>query len=238
MKHRINRTRLNRTSSHHKALLRNLAQSLIQHGQVRTTLPKAKDLRPFAERLITLAREARDGSVSARRRIHHLLSDRSFVDAERQSDYEDMSLAKRAKVLRSRSGRRHRTGQPKGKLAFTGRTIIHKLINDVAGKFEDRPGGYTRIVRLADRRIGDGSPLAVVQLVGEEESPGSVMRPQESARKRRADARYALAVKLAKSQRSRGRTEEDSSKEKEEAGEQADASGSVAEADDDASRSE
>ncbi|HRX86773.1 MAG TPA: 50S ribosomal protein L17 [Phycisphaerae bacterium] len=201
MRHRVKARKLNRTSSHHKAMQRNLAQSLFQHGRITTTLEKAKDVRPFVERLITLARSARQGSITARRQIHKLMSDRSLIPAERQSDYDDMSLAKRDKVLRARSGRRYRTGMPKGKLPFTGETITHRLLTTVAEKFEGRPGGFTRLIRLGRRRLGDGGELAMLQLVGDEESPGSLTKPERSARKVRADARYALAIKLAKQRR-------------------------------------
>ena len=177
---------------------RNLAQSLFEHNQVRTTLAKAKDLRPFAERLITLAKKSRQGSITARRQIHKLLSDRSLVPADHQDAYEQMSGAKRRKTLRAPSGRRHRTGEAKGKLAFTGQSVTHRLINTIAPKYEDRDGGYTRIIRLSDRRIGDHSELAIVQLVGDEKGPGSITRPGKTARRKRADARYAAAVKASK----------------------------------------
>jgi large subunit ribosomal protein L17 len=177
---------------------RNLAQSLFEHNQVRTTLAKAKDLRPFAERLITLAKKSRQGSLTARRQIHKLLSDRSLVPADHQDAYEKMSDAKRRKTLRAPSGRRHRTGEAKGKLAFTGQSVTHRLINTIAQKYEDRDGGYTRIIRLADRRIGDHSELAIIQLVGDEKGPGSITRPGKTARQKRADARYAAAVKASK----------------------------------------
>jgi large subunit ribosomal protein L17 len=96
------------------------------------------------------------------------------------------------------SGRRYRTGEPKGRLAFTAESVTHRLIETLAPRFEDRPGGYTRLVRLADRRLGDHSPMAMLQLVGEEEPPVSLTKPGKSARKRRADARYAAAIKAAK----------------------------------------
>jgi large subunit ribosomal protein L17 len=115
-----------------------------------------------------------------------------------------MSQAKRRKALRSASGRRYRTGQPRGKLAFTGETISHKLIHTIGERYSERPGGYTRLIKLARRRIGDGGQLAVLQFVGDEEGPGSVMKPAKSARQRRADSRYALAVKLAKQRRGTG----------------------------------
>ncbi len=199
MNHRKSLRKLNRTSSHRKAMQRNLAQSLFEHGQIRTTLPKAKDLQPFAERLITLARRAREGSLIARRRIHALMGERSLIPGDHRSAYEDMTDAKRKQVMVARSGRRHRTGAPKGRVAFTAESVTHRLIETVAARFEGRPGGYTRLVKLADRRIGDQSFLAIVQLVGGEEGPGSVTRPGKTSRRRRADARYAAAVKAAKS---------------------------------------
>ncbi|MCP4249607.1 MAG: 50S ribosomal protein L17 [bacterium] len=198
MRHKISQRKLNRTSAHRRAMQRNLAQSLFEHGQVRTTLAKAKDLRPFAERLITLAKKTHHGSITARRRIHHLLSDRSLVPEEHREAFEMMSLAGRQRTLRSPSGRRYRTGEAKGRLAFTGESVIHRLVNTLAERYADRDGGYTRLIRLPDRRIGDHSALAVVQLVGDEEGPGVVTKPGKSARRRRADARYAAAVKAGK----------------------------------------
>ena len=195
MRHKISFRKLNRTSAHRRAMQRNLAQSLFEHGQVRTTLSKAKDLRPFAERLITLAKKSRGGSLTARRRIHKLLSDRSMVPSEHQEAYDMMSDFKRSRTLRAPSGRRYRSGEPKGKLAFTGESIVHRLINTVAPKYEDRSGGYTRIIHLADRRVGDQSELAILQLVGDEKGPGALTKPEKTARRNRADARYAAAVK-------------------------------------------
>ena len=207
MNHRRSQRKLNRTSAHRRAMQRNLAQSLFEHGQVRTTLPKAKDLRPFAERLITLAKRARGGNLNARRRIHSLMSDRSMIPADHREAYENLSDAKRHQVLVGRSGRYHRTGAPKGRLDFTAERVTHRLIETIAPRYEDRPGGYTRIIRLADRRIGDQSQLAVLQLVGDEESPGSVPKPRKSARRVRVDARYAAAIKAAKAP---GRSERES----------------------------
>ena len=198
MRHRYHFRKLNRTSAHRRAMQRNLAQSLFEHGQVQTTLPKAKDLQPFVERLITLAKKSRGGSITARRRIHKLMSDRSMVPADHQEEYELLSDAKRRKVMRSPSGRRYRTGEAKGKLTFTGASVTHHLINNVAPQFEERPGGYTRIIRLAQRRIGDHSELAIVQLVGSEEGPGTLTKAKRTSRGRKADARYAAAIAVAK----------------------------------------
>ncbi len=207
MRHRIHLRKLNRTSEHRKALLRNMAQSMIEHGQITTTLPKAKTLRPFLERLLTLAVKtrkltARDdtaGALRARRAIHHLLGDRGIIPKAHRDAYTAMPDAQRAKTMRMPSGRRFRTGEPKGRLLFTAESVTHRLIETIAPRYEDRPGGYTRLVRLPDRRIGDNSQLAVLQLVGEEVTPGSLTKPRKTARKRRADARYAMAIKVAKS---------------------------------------
>lgn len=192
---------------------RNMAQSLIQHGAVSTTLAKARDIRPFVERLVTLAVQVRHradagdsaGSLRARRRIHRLLGDRSFIGPAQQADYNAMSDAARAKTMRMPSGRRRRTGEPQGRLAFTAESVTHRLIETIAPRFADRPGGYTRVVRLPDRRIGDHSRLALVQLVGGETSPGTLTKPGKTARRRRADRRYAMAIRLAKQWGAKGR---------------------------------
>ncbi len=183
-----------------------MAQSLFEHGQVRTTLDKARDLRPFAEHLITLAKKAGAGAaasvrLSARRRLGGLLGDRAIIPADHRGTYEMMSDAKRARVLHAPSGRRHRTGAPKGRLEFTAESVIHRLIEDIAPRYQEREGGYTRLIRLADRRVGDHAPLAVLQLVGDEQSPGSITKPRKTARQRKADARYAFAIKAAKDRR-------------------------------------
>lgn len=147
-----------------------MAQSLFQFGQVETTLTKAKEMRPFVERLITLARK---DTLRSRQRLISILGDRSVISRDEQERYDSMTDAQRHKVLRARSGRRHRAGvvpasYNKKKIPFVAQSIVHKLISDVAPKYRDRPGGYTRIIRLSKRRIGDCSDLALLQLVGEE----------------------------------------------------------------------
>lgn len=186
---------------------RNMAQNFFEHGQIKTTIVKARDIRPICERLITLAVKLRkhrasgspDRALAMRRQIHRILGDRGIVPADHQATYDGMSDAARSRSMRMVSGRRYRTGEPKGRLAFTAESVTHRLIESVASRFEERPGGYTRIIRLAQRRLGDATPLAILQLVGDEEAPGAVTKPGMSARKRRANARYALAVKSTKS---------------------------------------
>ena len=198
MRHRLAFRKLGRTMEHRKALRRNQAQSLFEHGQIKTTLQKAKDLRPFAERMITLAKKARQGNVGARRRLQSLLTERFFVPVEHQEDYDNMSNAGRRAVRRSRSGRPYRRGEGKGSVPFTVMAISHRLINEIAERYEDREGGYTRIIRLAKTRLGDQGAQAILQLVGEEDVPSNVPKPAKSARRRRIDARYAAVVKSGK----------------------------------------
>ncbi|MCP4593814.1 MAG: 50S ribosomal protein L17 [bacterium] len=213
MRHRIAHKKLNRTSAHRRALRRNLAQSLFEHGQIRTTLEKARDLQPFAERLITISKSAAGGGsssvrLSARRRLYRLLGDRAIIPADHRGAYDLFSDAKRARVLRAPSGRRHRTGAAKGRLEFTAESVTHRLIETIAPRYQERDGGYTRVIRLGERRVGDHAPLAVLQLVGDERSPGSIAKPRKTSRRRKADARYAFVVKLAKGGGSRAPTSE------------------------------
>jgi large subunit ribosomal protein L17 len=207
MRHLIARRKLNRTKEHRLALRRNMAQSLFEHGQIRTTLPKAKDVRPFVERLITLAKEARKGSLAARQRLTTLMGDRAIISAENQEAYDNMSDPARSRVLRSRSGRRHRLGQARGGQKFTAVSVVHHLINNVAAELEDRTGGYTRVILVGSTGRVDNATMAVLQIVGKEESPGTVTRPEKTARKLRAERRYAAAAKaVKKAPRSSGAT--------------------------------
>ena len=127
MRHRVAHRKLNRTSAHRRALRRSLVANLIEHESIVTTLPKAKEVRAFAEKLITLAKA---DTLAARRRAITLLNDRRIADGDQD--------------------------QP---------TIITKLFNVLGPRFADRPGGYTRVVRLARRRLGDGTTQAVLQFV-------------------------------------------------------------------------
>lgn len=209
MRHRRAYKQLSRTKEHRLALRRNMAQNLFEHGQIETTLVKAKEIRPWVERLITLARKARAGNLAARQRLASLMGDRAVIPAEHQEEYDAMSNAERARVLRSRSGRRHRLGQPRAGQKWTAVSIVHHVINNVAGEYEDRPGGYTRVIKLGRYGKNDASPRAVLQLVGREESPGTVTRPEKTARKRRTERRYAAAAKALR--RTTGRAAEQAS---------------------------
>ena len=119
MRHRKSGRHLNRTSSHRKAMFANMAISLIEHEIVKTTVPKAKELRRVAEPLITLAK---NDTVANRR----------------------LAFAR----LRSKAA-------------------VGKLFSELGPRYEERPGGYTRILK-AGYRAGDAAPVAFIELVGRE----------------------------------------------------------------------
>jgi large subunit ribosomal protein L17 len=132
MRHRVVGRRLSVTPSHRKAILRNLAQSLIEHGQIKTTLPKAKELVRFIEPIIT---QARKGTLHARRLVISRLNDRLMAD-------------------------------PNDKDMLADDSVVQKLFKEVGPHFKDRDGGYTRIIKTSEWRIGDAGDWVIVQLVG------------------------------------------------------------------------
>ncbi len=194
MRHLVRGRKLNRTVSHREALRRNLCQSLFEHGQVRTTVIKAKEVRGFAERLVSLAI---DGSLAARQRAECLLTDRSLIPKDKQEAYDRLSDAKRTKVLRSRAGRRYRMNTTRPGLKFSAESVLHKLFKEVGPRLKKRneqlrsQGGYTRIIKLADRRLGDGGQLALLQLVGDSDKPRTKSK-DKGERKRRARVKYTV----------------------------------------------
>ena len=120
MRHGVAGRKLNRTSSHRKALLANMSAALINHEQITTTLPKAKERGPFVEKLITLGKR---GSLHARRQAISKVRDK---------------------------------------------TMVSKLFDTLAPRYEDRHGGYTRIMK-AGFRYGDAAPMAVIEFVDRDE---------------------------------------------------------------------
>jgi large subunit ribosomal protein L17 len=119
MKHRVAGRKLGRTSMHRTALLRNLSTELFRHERIRTTLLKAKELRPFAEKLITLSKRE---TLHARRLVLRDIHDKE---------------------------------------------IVAKMFDTISSRFAQRPGGYTRIVKLGPRR-GDNAEMALIELIGAE----------------------------------------------------------------------
>ena len=116
MRHRMSGRKLNRTSQHRRAMFANMAAALVKHEQITTTLPKAKELRPVVERLIT---KAKHGTLHARRQIYAMLRDEATTA---------------------------------------------KLMDNLAGRYSERSGGYTRVLKNGFR-YGDSAPMAVIELV-------------------------------------------------------------------------
>jgi large subunit ribosomal protein L17 len=137
MRHLKSGRKLSRTSAHRKALFRNMVTSLLDREQVQTTDAKAKALRPFVDRMITLGKR---GTLHARRQAL------AFIRSE---------------------------------------DVVKKLFDDVAQRFKERPGGYTRIVKLGVRH-GDAAPMSLIELVDRGEASKS---EAEKKRERRARSR-------------------------------------------------
>ena len=131
MRHRYAHRRLGRDTQHRKALLRNLATDLLDHEHIVTTVPKAKEVRPIVERLITVAKRG-----------------------VRADDPKGRTLAARRLVMTE----------------IVNEDVVTKLFDQLAPRFMDRPGGYTRILRLGHRR-GDGGEIAQIELLGSEYDP-------------------------------------------------------------------
>ena len=141
MRHRVAHRKLGRTTSHRLALLRNLATALFERERIRTTLMKAKELRPYAEKLITLAKRD-EGRLHARRLVA-----RDIHDPQ----------------------------------------VLRKLFESLGSRFADRPGGYTRILRLGPRK-GDGAEMAILELLGSEYKPEKKARSSRGKKKAEAEA--------------------------------------------------
>ena len=124
MRHLKKGRKLNRSPSHRLAMLRNMATSLLRHDRITTTDAKAKELRRWADWLITLGK---DGSLHARRRALAFVQDKA---------------------------------------------VVARLFSELGPRFQDRNGGYTRIVKVGRRR-GDSAPLSVIELIPAEDATGA-----------------------------------------------------------------
>jgi large subunit ribosomal protein L17 len=140
MRHNVSGRKLNRTAAHRKMLYRNLVTALFRHERIQTTVPKAKEARSLAEKLITFAKR---GDLHARRQAARRLTDP---------------------------------------------VVLQKLFDEIGPRYAERPGGYTRIMRLSGYRKGDGAEVAILELVD-----GSA-RPKVSDSKKRRRARRILKL--------------------------------------------
>jgi len=149
VRHRVAGRRLGRPTDQRMALLNNLVTSLLWHGSVVTTVPRAKEARSIAEKLISLARE---DSVHHRRLARRILQPRTGLLRMKEGSYREMPAA--GDVAKAAAGR-----SP----SAVANSVRH-LFEHVAPQYQDRPGGYTRIIRIGPRR-GDGVMQAKLELV-------------------------------------------------------------------------
>jgi large subunit ribosomal protein L17 len=181
MRHRISGYKLGRDAEDRRSLRRNMAIAVLTRGQITTTLPKAKSVQPFVERLITIARR---GDLTARRRVLQALGNPFYVPF----DLKDHDRAK-LKGMGYTVNKYHELQD--------GPRLVKRFFDEIAPQFKDRPGGYTRIIKLARHRIADGADLVVLQLVGKEEGPQ--VAGQFSRRRQKANHRMDFAAKRRRS---------------------------------------
>ena len=176
MRHLKRGRKLGRNASHRKAMFRNMAASMIKTirefdeelnnapkypGRIKTTISKAKELRPFIEKLVTMARKAR---------LIELDAESFGTTAERNSDAwqqwrNSSEWNKWNQAIAPAVALRRRAFA-----ALRDKEAVDILFDEVAELFESRPGGYTRIVRLPNVRLGDAGQLAIIEFVGEDDS--------------------------------------------------------------------
>lgn len=200
MRHQRGGYRLGRTTAHRASTLRNIAAALFEHGQITTTIPKAKAVQPMVEKIITLAKR---GDLHARRLVIAKLGrdrlafdwmylskkptdqEKALVDRLRDRASAFFNIPETSKVERNRYGELR--AAPK---------LVKHIFENIAPRFKDRAGGCTRIVKLGRYRVGDGSELCVIQFVGAEQ--GTEIGGRPSTRRRIADRRTAFAAKVRK----------------------------------------
>ena len=135
MRHQVKGRKLGRSPAHRKALFRNQLSSLVKAERIRTTLQKAKELRPLAEKVVT---QGRRDTLHARRQVNRLISDRE---------------------------------------------LVKKLFDEIAPRYHERPGGYTRIIKLGPRK-GDGAEMAYLEFVDRGETETATDKKSKKATKK------------------------------------------------------
>src|SRR5256886_4582547 len=167
MRHQKAHRKLGRTGEHRMSMLRNLAVSLINSRDERlvTTLPKAKELRPFVERAITLSRRANnlEGEDTGARALHLRRQAAGFLHA---GNMQQSAL----------TGKRGQLRPPR----TAGMAALRRLFDELGERYKDRPGGYTRIFKLG-RRAGDNAEIAIIELVDNQGERNAL----EAAKKRK-----------------------------------------------------
>jgi large subunit ribosomal protein L17 len=148
MRHLVDRRKLGLPSDQRRALLTNLQRQFIRHGYVRTTLGRAKELQREVERLITLGKK---DTLDARRRARRVLVGHSSSTPKPERLLAGKTQTEKTEILVRRS-------------LINGEDLVKHLFDEVAPRFKDRNGGYTRLTKIGPRK-GDGAPEAVLELV-------------------------------------------------------------------------
>src|SRR3954471_7741863 len=174
MRHLKAHRKLGRPTEHRISMLRNLATSLVNSREDRivTTLPKAKELRPFIEKAITLSRRAAslDGNGAEIQSVHLRRQAASYFHA---GNFGRATTTRRGQVPPPRTA---------------GVAALKRLFDELGERFKDRPGGYTRIIKMG-RRSGDGAALAIIELVDnarDKEAETSARKRAGGAKKKKA----------------------------------------------------
>jgi len=159
MRHRVAGRKLGRSSEHRLALLRNLSTALFDNEKIKTTLAKAKQLRPFAEKLVTLSKRE---TLHARRQVLRHIKDQK---------------------------------------------VVSKLFDSLSARYAQRPGGYTRIIKLGPRR-GDHAEMAIIELVGAEEGVAveAAAAPAAKSAKKAKVKKKTKATKAKKAEQAKAKT--------------------------------
>jgi large subunit ribosomal protein L17 len=169
MRHRKAGRHLNRNAAHRRSLFRNLSRALFTHESIVTTVPKAKELRPYVERLITFAKKANAIVVAAQGKGEA---------EEKKAKVAALHYRRQAMAL---LGPIHGTGIWDKNDETTGDTVLKKLFREIGPRYADRPGGYTRILKLHTRRLGDAGHTAVIELLKSGEKKVQKERTQPTA---------------------------------------------------------
>ena len=169
MRHRVAHRKLGRVTEHRIAMLRNQATALLRYEHLTTTVPRAKELRPFVERLITIAKRG----VAGGDKNGHALTARRLV----MQDLQD-------------------------------REVVGKLFDTLAPRFAERPGGYTRLLRIGYRK-GDNAEVAQVELVGSEYDPKAKAKTEAGGEEPKAKAKGVGGRLRAAAERLRGSKKEE-----------------------------
>jgi len=169
MRHNVAHRKLGRVTAHRLAMLRNQAMALLRHERIETTVPKAKELRPFVERLITIAKRGVASGADGR-----TLHARRLVLAE-----------------------------------LPDKDVVAKLFDTLAPRFAERPGGYTRILRIGFRR-GDAAEVAQMELVGSEYNPRAAEQKEQEEEGAKPKAKGVGERIKAAAQRMRSKKKEES----------------------------